>query len=70
MHGGKRGKVFMINNTFSHTKHLETQKREGTSVDVQNLTELFQQLHFEVVLKTDLKAEVTTMVIHFPSTIV
>ncbi|CAC5415876.1 unnamed protein product [Mytilus coruscus] len=57
IHGETRGKVFMINNTFSHSEHAETQKRKGTSVDVQNLTELFQQLHFEVVLKTDLKAE-------------
>ncbi|XP_063397694.1 caspase-14-like [Mytilus trossulus] len=57
IHGEKRGKVFMINNTFSGTKHQETKKREGTSVDVQNLTELFQQLHFEVELKTDLTAE-------------
>ncbi|CAC5415879.1 CASP2 [Mytilus coruscus] len=54
LHGEKRGKVFIINNTFSQSKN---NKREGSDVDVENLTDLFQQLHFEVVTKTDLPAE-------------
>ncbi|XP_052073551.1 caspase-3-like isoform X2 [Mytilus californianus] len=59
LHGKTRGKVFMISNTFSKAaKHL---KREGSSVDVKNLTELFHQLHFEVVTKTDLTAQEMVM---------
>lgn len=55
LQGETRGKVFIINNTFSHSKG---KKREGSDVDVKNLTDLFQQLHFEVVTQTDLPAEV------------
>lgn len=54
LHGEKRGKVFMINNTFSHTEGLQ---RKGSDVDVKNLEDLFHQLHFEVVTKTDLLAQ-------------
>lgn len=54
LQGETRGKVFIINNTFSHSKR---KKREGSDVDVKNLTDLFQQLHFEVVTETDLPAE-------------
>lgn len=60
LHGKKRGKVFMINNTFSH---LDKKKRMGSEIDVKNLKDLFEQLHFEVVTKTDLSAEVTIMTI-------
>lgn len=55
LQGETRGKVFIINNTFSYSKE---KKREGSDVDVKNLTDLFQQLHFEVVTQTDLPAEV------------
>ncbi|XP_063397690.1 caspase-3-like [Mytilus trossulus] len=54
LHGEKRGKVFMINNTFSH---LGEKRRSGSEIDVKNLKDLFEQLHFEVVTKTDLSAE-------------
>lgn len=50
----------MINNTFSH---LGEKKRTGSEIDVKNLKDLFEQLHFEVVTKTDLSAEVTIMTI-------
>ncbi|XP_076108391.1 cell death protein 3-like [Mytilus galloprovincialis] len=53
LHGKSRGKVFIINNTFKDTK-LE---RTGSDVDVKNLTDLFQQLQFEVVTGTNLPAE-------------
>lgn len=49
----------MINNTFSHKEGLE---RKGSDVDVKNLKDLFHQLHFEVVTKTDLLAQVRTTV--------
>lgn len=61
LQGEKRGKVLMINNSFS-----KDQKREGSSVDVQNLTELFEQLHFDVVAKTDLTAKVTITIMYTP----
>ncbi|XP_076108389.1 caspase-3-like [Mytilus galloprovincialis] len=51
--GEKRGKVFIMNNKFSKTSW----EREGSDVDVTNLTDLFQQLHFEVVTKTDTPAK-------------
>ncbi|XP_063396808.1 caspase-3-like [Mytilus trossulus] len=52
--GEKRGKVFILNNTFSNNAKWE---RQGSDVDVQNLTDLFQELHFEVVTKTDTPAK-------------
>lgn len=60
LQGETRGKVLMINNTFSNTKD----QREGSSVDVKNLTELFEQLHFDVVAKTDLTAKVTITIMY------
>ncbi|VDI06563.1 caspase 2 [Mytilus galloprovincialis] len=51
--GETRGKVFIMNNKFSKTSW----EREGSDVDVTNLTDLFQQLHFEVVTKTDTPAK-------------
>lgn len=52
--GEKRGKVFIMNNKFLNTPW----EREGSDVDVTNLTNLFKQLHFEVVTKTDTPAKV------------
>ncbi|XP_052073553.1 caspase-3-like isoform X2 [Mytilus californianus] len=49
----KRGKVFIMNNKFSNS----TWERHGSDVDVKNLTDLFQELHFEVVTKTDTPAK-------------
>lgn len=51
--GEKRGKVFIMNNRFLNTSW----EREGSDIDVKNLTDLFQQLHFEVVTKTDTPAK-------------
>lgn len=51
--GEKRGKVFIMNNKFLKTSW----EREGSDVDEKNLTDLFQQLHFEVVTKTDTPAK-------------
>ena len=56
MHNQVRGKVFMINNKFSHSPAL---KRGGSEHDVRNLRNLFQQLHFEVVEGSDLSAQVS-----------
>lgn len=51
----------MINNT-----NVKGEKaREGSDKDVENLKEVFEQLHFVVEIGLDLTAEVNTDVIDF-----
>lgn len=49
-----RGLVFLINN--EHFQNLP--QRKGTQFDEENLKKLFTSLHFKVIVKKDLTAEV------------
>lgn len=50
-----RGKVFVINNVDFHGQLLP---REASNKDADNLTKLFTELHFTVIPKTNLTAQV------------
>lgn len=50
-----RGLVFLINNE----QFYSLPRRDGTKFDRDNLTRLFTDLHFEVIVEDDLTAEVS-----------
>lgn len=50
-----RGKVFVINNVDFNG---QMPHREASNKDADNLTKLFTELHFTVIPKTDLTAQV------------
>lgn len=51
----RRGLVYLINNE----QFDDFPRREGTQFDRDNLTRLFTDFHFEVIVDTDLKAAVS-----------
>ncbi|XP_070545461.1 caspase-6-like isoform X2 [Ptychodera flava] len=55
MNHGKRGRAIIFNHEIFH-KNVKKNRRVGTQIDAQKLSERFQELGFEVQLHQDLKA--------------